>query len=73
MHIYATKCTYTRRIAQIGDELLTAFLTKRKKEDVKGWIRPDGDPGSIAEKALTNMVFEKAVEYYRSPTEFIAM
>ena len=42
-------------------------------EDVKGWISPDGDPGSIAEKALTNMVFEKAVEYHRSPTEFIAM
>ena len=42
-------------------------------EDVKGWISPDGDPGSIAEKALTNMVFEKAVEYHRLPTEFIAM
>lgn len=27
---------------------------------------PDGDPGSIAEKALTNMVFEKAVEYLYS-------
>ena len=43
------------------------------KEDVKGWIRPDGNPCIIAEKALTNMVFEKAVEYYKSPTEFIAM
>ncbi len=42
------------------------------KEDVKEWIRPDGDPSSIAEKALTNMVFEKAVEYYKSPTKFIA-
>ena len=42
-------------------------------EDVKGWIRPDGNPCIIAEKALTNMVFEKAVEYYKSPTEFIAM
>lgn len=36
------------------------------KEDVKKWIRPDGDPRSIAEKALTNMVFETAVEYHRS-------
>ena len=43
------------------------------KEDVKGWIRPDGNPCIISEKALTNMVFEKAVEYYKSPTEFIAM
>ena len=43
------------------------------KEDVKEWIRPNGDPRSIAEKALTNMVFEKAVEYHRLPTEFIAM
>ena len=42
------------------------------KEDVKEWIRPDGDPSSIAEKALTNMTFEKAVEYYKSPTKFIA-
>ena len=60
MHIYATNCS--PRSSQ-----------KEKKEDVKGWIRPDGDPSSIAEKALTNMVFEKAVEYHRSPTEFIAM
>jgi len=41
------------------------------KEDVKEWIRPDGDPFNIAERALTNMVFEKAVEYHKSPTEFI--
>ncbi|MCR4639043.1 SOS response-associated peptidase family protein [Ruminococcus sp.] len=43
------------------------------KEDVKEWIRPNGDPSAIVEKALTNMVFEKAVEYHRSPTEFITM
>ena len=43
------------------------------KENVKEWIRPDGDPSATVEKALTNMVFEKAVEYHRSPTEFIAM
>ncbi|SHM39744.1 SOS response-associated peptidase [Ruminococcus flavefaciens] len=41
------------------------------KEDVKEWIRPDGAPFSIAERALTNMAFEKAVEYHRSPNEFI--
>ena len=43
------------------------------KDNVKDWIRPDGDPGAIVEKALFNMVFEKAVEYYRSPNEFITM
>ena len=43
------------------------------KEDVKEWIRPDGDPGIIVEKALSNMAFEKAVEYHRSPMEFITV
>jgi hypothetical protein len=38
---------------------------------LQDWIRPDGDPSAIVEKALTNMVFETAVEYHRSPTEFI--
>ena len=31
------------------------------KEDAKEWIRPNGDPSTIVEKALSNMVFEKAV------------
>ncbi|WP_294413437.1 SOS response-associated peptidase family protein [uncultured Ruminococcus sp.] len=43
------------------------------KENVKEWIRPDGDPGIIVEKALSNMAFEKAVEYHRSPMEFITV
>ncbi|WP_295084591.1 SOS response-associated peptidase family protein [Ruminococcus sp.] len=43
------------------------------KEDVKNWIRPNGEPSAIVEKALTNMVFEKAVENHRSPNEFITM
>ena len=64
MHIYATNCTNRRRTAD--------RVPHKKRENVKGWIRPDGDPGSIAEKALTNMVFEKAVEYYKSPTKFIS-
>ena len=33
------------------------------KENLKEWIRPDGDPRSIAERALTNMVMEKAKDY----------
>jgi len=43
------------------------------KDNVLDWIRPNGNPCIIAEKALTNMVFEKAVEYHKSPTKFIAM
>ncbi|WP_278244701.1 SOS response-associated peptidase family protein [Ruminococcus flavefaciens] len=41
------------------------------KNSLQDWIRPDGDPSAIVEKAQTNMVFEKAVEYHRSPMEFI--
>ena len=41
------------------------------KEDVKEWIRPNVDPAAVVEKALSNIVFEKAVEYHRSPNEFI--
>ena len=33
------------------------------KENLKEWIRPDSDPRSIAERALTNMVMEKAKDY----------
>ena len=41
------------------------------KEDVKEWIRPDGEPSAIVEKALINMVFERAFEYPRFPPETI--
>lgn len=41
------------------------------KENILDWIRPNGDPSAIVEKALSNMAFEKAVEYHRSPNEFI--
>ena len=41
------------------------------KENVKEWIRPNGDPSAIVEKALSNMVFEKAVEYPQLPPEII--
>ena len=43
------------------------------KENILDWIRPNGDPSAIVEKALTNMVIETAVEYHRSPMEFITM
>ena len=41
------------------------------KEDIKDWIRPNGDPSTIVEKALSNMVFERAFEYPRFPPEII--
>jgi len=43
------------------------------KNSLQDWIRPDGDPFIISEEALTNMVFEKAVEYHKSPMEFITV
>lgn len=41
------------------------------KGDVKDWIRPNGNPSAIVEKALSNMVFERAIEYPRFPPETI--
>lgn len=65
MHIYATNCTNRRRTAD--------RVPHKKREDVKGWKRPDGDPSVIVGKALSNIAFEKAVEYHRSSMEFISM
>ena len=33
------------------------------KYSLREWVRPDGDPGRIAKKALTNMAMEKAIDY----------
>lgn len=41
------------------------------KENLQDWIRPNGDPSTIVEKALTNMAFEGAIEYPRFPPETI--
>ena len=41
------------------------------KDNILEWIRPNGDPSAIVEKALSNMVFERAVEYPRFPPEII--
>ena len=43
------------------------------KDSLRDWIRPDGNPSGIVEKAMSNMIFEKAVEYHRSPNEFISI
>ncbi len=42
-----------------------------RKEDLRDWVRPDSDPKSIAEKALTKMVVEKAVDYPEPVPEFM--
>ena len=49
-------------------ERMPVILDKNSLQD---WIRPDGDPSAIVEKALTNMAFEKAVDYPRFPPDTI--
>ena len=63
----------TREAAGIVKDIHDRMPLILDKENVKEWIRPDGDPSAIVEKALTNIVFEKAVEYHRSLNEFITM
>ena len=41
------------------------------KDSLREWVRPDGDPGRIAKKALTNMVMEKAIDYPEPKPEFM--
>lgn len=41
------------------------------RDNVLNWIRPNGDPSAIVEKALTNMIFERAIEYPRFPPDTI--
>ncbi|SEH59670.1 SOS response associated peptidase (SRAP) [Ruminococcus flavefaciens] len=41
------------------------------KDNILDWIRPDGDSSAIVEKALTNLVYEGAIEYPRFPPETI--
>ena len=41
------------------------------KDSLQDWVRPDGDHSDIVEKALSNMVFDRAVEYPRFPPEII--
>ena len=40
---------------------------------LREWIGKDCAPDRIAEKALTDMVIEEAVEYHRSATDFISI
>jgi len=63
----------TREAAGIVKDIHDRMPVILDKNNIQEWIRPDGDSRAIVEKALHNMVIEKAVEYHRSPTEFIAM
>ena len=49
------------------------LIIRDKTLSLQDWIRPDGDPSGLVENSLSNMVFEKAVEYHQSPTKFISM
>ncbi|WP_295069049.1 SOS response-associated peptidase family protein [Ruminococcus sp.] len=61
----------TRESAGIVKDIHNRMPVILDKNSLQDWIRPDGEPRAIVEKALSNMVFETAVEYHRSPTEFI--
>ena len=41
------------------------------KESLTDWIRPNGDPQSIAKKALTKMIMEKAKDYPEPKPDFM--
>ena len=41
------------------------------KESLNDWIRPNGDPQSIAKKALTKMIMEKAKDYPEPKPDFM--
>lgn len=61
----------TREAAGIVKDIHDRMPVILDKNNIQEWIRPDGDPRAIVEKALHNMVIEKAVEYHRSPNELI--
>ena len=48
---------------RINNEHYGAISSNVGKDSLRDWVRSDGDPGSIAKKALTNMVMEKAKDY----------
>jgi len=43
------------------------------KNSLQGWIRPDGEPSAIVEKARINIVFEKAEEYPKHKLDFMSL
>ena len=63
----------TREAAGIIKDIHDRMPVILGKDSLRDWIRPDGDPSCIIEKALSNMVFETAVEYHRFPNDFITV
>ena len=41
------------------------------KESLNDWIRPNGDPQSVAKKALTMMIMGKAKDYPEPKPDFM--
>ena len=61
----------TREAAGTVRDIHDRMLLILDKDNILNWIRPDGDPGAIVEKAMPNMAFEKAIDYPRFPPEAI--
>ena len=61
----------TREAAGIVKDIHDRMPLILDKENILDWIRPNSDPSAIVEKALSNMVFDRAVEYPRFPPEII--
>ncbi|WP_019679430.1 SOS response-associated peptidase [Ruminococcus flavefaciens] len=57
----------TRESAGIVRDIHNRMPVILDKNSLQDWIRLDGDPSAIVEKALYNMVIETAVEYSRFP------
>ena len=52
----------TREAAAPVSALHNRMPVMLDRKQLNEWIRPDGDPNSVIEKALTNMVVERAAE-----------
>ena len=63
---YASKTFYFRQV-----KYENAYTERFGKDSLREWVRPDGDPGKIARKALTNMVMEKAIDYPEPKPDFM--
>ena len=61
----------TREVAGTVKDIHDRMPLILDKENVKEWIRPNGDPSTIVEKALSNMVFEQATEHPNFPPKII--
>lgn len=54
----------TEELREIHDRMPVIL----QREDVESWIKPDGNPQEISQRALTEMCWEKAVRATISPS-----